>query len=133
MNRMKSGVIFLSMVFLAGVFSAGVGAETTSSALERKERDPFVALVDSTGKMKTYEDLFSSSTPTKQSLSADMKVKAILWDKQRPVVLINSKIYSEGSVILDGLSVQKINPDSVILNDQGNPVTIILRKTRKEK
>lgn len=111
------------------IFSAKISAETTISAADVKKRDPFVALVDSAGKIKPYEQLFPifSEGP----LSTDLALKAILWDEKSPAALINNKIYKEGAAITRGLTVEKISPDSVKLNDRGDPIILKLRKPLK--
>jgi len=124
----RAAVFSLAFALLA-TFAFCVFAEDGKSAGERKKRDPFVALVDYTGKIKSYEDLFP--TTLKKPLSADVAVKAIIWDEKRPLAFINNKIYGEGAEIAKDLTIEKINFDSVVLNDQGNAVTVKLRKTSK--
>ena len=95
----------------------------------RKKRDPFVALVTPDGKIKTERQLFPpEATPT---LSMNITLKAIMWDERRPLVLINNKVYEEGALIAQDLTVEKILPNSVVLNNQGTPVTMYLRKPQK--
>lgn len=96
-----------------------------------KKRDPFVALVHSDGKIKTKDEL-SPIIQKKSSLSMNIVLKAILWDEERPLVMINNKIYSEGKQITEGLTVHKISPNSVELDDNGTIVNIQLRKIEKK-
>ena len=111
------------------VFCVFVFAETIISAADVKKRDPFVALIDSAGKIKSYNDLFSVASG--KPLSADVALKAILWDEKTPLALINNKIYKEGATIVPGLTVENIAPDGVTLNDRGASVTLKLRKSLK--
>jgi type II secretory pathway component PulC len=107
-------------------------SEEASQPYEAKKRDPFVALVHSDGKIKTREELFPPPVK-KSSLSMNIVLKAIIWDEERPLAMINNKIYSEGNEIAPGLTVEKIQQNSVVLNDNGSLVTIPLRKIEKSE
>lgn len=98
-------------------------------------RDPFVPLVDSQGNIRSGQNLF---VPAGEIL-AKIVLKGILWDAKNPIAVINGKVLSEGSelVVEDaGFSktviVQKINPESVILNYNEREFEIKLRKKEKE-
>lgn len=123
-----AGLAFLCLSFY-GVLSAS--AEDRSTEDLPKKRDPFVALVNSNGKIKTGAELFRPVE--KKPLSMNIVLKAILWDEQRPLAMINNKIYSEGKEIAPGLILEKIQPNSVVLNDNGNQVTVQLRKAVKNE
>ena len=122
----KGAGLALSLFFASCAF---VFAETIISATDVKKRDPFVALIDSAGKIKSYQDLFPVASG--KPLSADVALRAILWDEKTPAALINNKVYKEGATIVPGLTVEKIAPESVTLSDRGNPVTLKLRKSLK--
>ncbi|HOW35911.1 MAG TPA: general secretion pathway protein GspB [Candidatus Omnitrophota bacterium] len=125
---LAGGCFALGFVFLFSV--AGVGlAENVTNSLQGKKRDPFVALVNSNGTIKRDSELFPA--PKLSAALMDIVLKAIIWDEKRPLAMINTKVYSEGMEITQGLKVEKIYPNSVLLNDNGNPITIQLRKTVK--
>ena len=126
MNRnlfIKGGVGFLIMS-LEVALTSGVFAQ------EQKRRDPFVALVGSDGRIKTFSELFP--VIKEKPLSMNITIKAIIWDDTRPLALINNKIYPRGGQIAEGLIVEDIQPNSVTLNDNGNRVTVPLRKIEKK-
>ena len=122
----KGAGLVLSLFFASCAF---VFTETIIFAADVKKRDPFVALIDSAGKIKSYEDLFAVNSG--KPLSVDVALKAILWDEKSPLVLINNKVYKEGATITPGLMVEKITPDGVTLNDRGTSVDLKLRKNLK--
>ena len=115
------GFLFLSSTAAQEGISSGAG----------KKRDPFVALVNSDGKIKTEQELFQSSE--KKSLAINIALKAIIWDEKRPLALINDKVYSEGTKVTGDVIIEKINPNSIVVNDSGNLITIQLRKTEKKQ
>ncbi|MFA5060365.1 MAG: general secretion pathway protein GspB [Candidatus Omnitrophota bacterium] len=128
----KKVIYFMSlMAFLSTIFfpTRTMFGQGEKSAASTKKRDPFVALVNSQGKIKAKEELFPSIAP--KSLSMNIVLKAIIWDEARPLAMINNKVYGQGSEITKGLIVEKINPNDVVLNDNGNPVVIQLRKAVK--
>ena len=96
-----------------------------------KKRDPFVALVNSNGKIKSSDELFP--VIQKKPLSMNILLSAIIWDVKHPLAMINNKVYSEGSEIVTGLRLEKINPASVVLNDNGDEVIVPLRKSIKNE
>lgn len=53
------------------------------------------------------------------------QLKGILWDSRNPVAIIGENVVKEGDTF-DGKKVIKINPDSVILEEQGEQVTLEL-------
>lgn len=111
-------------LFLIGAFSF---AEDGNVSSREKKRDPFVALVSPNGKIKSKEELFPRAR--RRPLSVNIALKAIVWDEKRPLVMINNKVYVEGNEIAAGLRIDKIYPDSIVINDNGNQVTIPLRKS----
>lgn len=124
----KDLVSFIVLFFLlfATTLSFAQGAYSTS---DRKKRDPFVALVNSNGKIKSDDELFPL-LQGKRPLSLNVVLNAIIWDDKRPLAMINNKVYSEGKDI-GGIILEKINPNGVVLNDKGNLVTVELRKLKK--
>lgn len=95
----------------------------------KMKRDPFVSLIDSTGRIKSKAELMR---PVEVLLPLNILLKGIIWDKKTPLAIINDKIYREGAQIFEGLVLEKINSDSIILNDRGNQVKIYLRKKEKK-
>ena len=120
-------IFSLYFFFLGGISSAQEGQNTQ----DRKKRDPFIALVDSNGKIKSGDDLFP--VIQKKPLSMNIILSAIIWDEKRPLAMINNKVYAEGSDVVSGLKLEKINPSSIVLNDNGNEVTVQLRKNIKNE
>ena len=131
-ERKEKIFCFTILLFIAefSFVLMGITAEGDEMQQTEKKRDPFVALVDSNGKIKSKEDLFPE-TRMKRSLSMNINVKAIIWDETKPLALINNKIYSEGKEITEGLVVRKIYRNSIDLDDNGNIVTIPVRKPEK--
>ncbi len=123
MNKFIFTAIVLALLCAKENYSFAQDSEWDA---QHKKRDPFVALVSTNGKIKTAEELFPviKSKP----LSMNISVRAIIWDEKRPLVLINNKVYAEGAEIAGGLKVDKIAPNSVTLNDNGNLVTLPLKK-----
>lgn len=117
--------LLLILIFLGSAL-AQKNPETSTV----KKRDPFVDLVDASGKIKTEDELFESS---QRMVPADIILKGIIWDEKRPLAIINGKIYREGATIAEGLVLEKINIGSVILKTQDNQsVKIELRKKEKK-
>ncbi len=127
-KRKKKSVSVFTLIFLL-TSTAFSFAQEGYSAENRKKRDPFVALVNTNGKIKSDDELFPASMG-KRPLSLNVVLNAIIWDDKRPLAMINNKIYSEGKDI-GGIILEKINPNSVVLNDKGNLVTVELRKLKK--
>lgn len=123
---LTTGFFVLGSVFFLSIIRAGL-AENGTNSLQGKKRDPFVALVNSNGTIKRDSELFPA--PKLSSALMDIVLKAIIWDEKRPLAMINTKVYSEGMEITKGLKVEKIYPNSVLLSDNGNLITIQLRKT----
>jgi len=114
----------IGLIFLL-IPSIGL-AQAVSSSNKAKKRDPFVALVKSDGKIKSAEELFPIAE--EKPLSVHITVNAIIWDEKRPVALVNGKVYPEGAKIAPGVIVEKIDPRSIVVNDNGSLVTIKLQK-----
>ncbi|MDP2940173.1 MAG: general secretion pathway protein GspB [Candidatus Omnitrophota bacterium] len=121
--------IFLILFILFNMLiSIGFCQDNELKTRELK-RDPFVKLIDPTGRIKTEAELIR---PAEVILPLNIILKGIIWDKQKPLVIINDKVYKEGAVIFEGLILEKINPDNIILNDRGQKVKINLRKKEKK-
>lgn len=108
---------------------------TDMTFAKQMRRDPFVPLVDQQGNMRSGEDLFM---PTKDILP-QVVLKGILWDERNPLAVINNKVLSEGAQVPLGdtgfsriIILEKINPESVVLNYNGREFMIKLRKKEKE-
>ena len=123
-------VLILSLVQILLTFFLSF-AQDHISPVDRKKRDPFVALASSDGKIKSKEELFPTSQ--KKPLSINIVLTAIIWDERNPLAMINSKVYSKGKEIAPGLTLEEIHPNSIVLNDSGNLVTIQLRKATKNE
>jgi len=103
-------------------------AENKKSALI-KRRDPFVSVVDKDGKIRPIEDLFK---PVHEILPIDIELKGILFGGGQPRAVINDKILKEGSEVVEGLVLKKINVDNVIFEYRGQQVMIEIRKKEKK-
>ncbi|MFZ5800467.1 MAG: hypothetical protein ACOY3D_03695 [Candidatus Omnitrophota bacterium] len=95
-----------------------------------KKRDPFVALVDPDGRMRTQDEL--SRAPQK-ILPAAIILKGIIWDAQRPLAVISGKVYAEGAAVSADITLEKINKDGVVLKTSDNQKINIELKKREKK
>ena len=127
----RRAAVFFSAAMASAVFFAFGSFAQETNVVENKKRDPFVALVNASGKIKTDDELFPV-LKKKTSLSMNITLKAIIWDSTRPVAFINTKNYHEGDEITEGLKIQKINPNDIVLNDNGSLISISLRKMEKK-
>lgn len=117
--------LLLMFIFFGSTLAQG-GKETNTV----KKRDPFVDLVDASGRIKTEDEWFESS---QRVIPTNIILKGIIWDEKRPLAIINGKIYGEGATISDGVVLEKINIGSVILKTQDNQsIKIELRKKEKK-
>lgn len=124
---MKKNIIGLVVINFLASSALTLGAE---EALSAKKRDPFIDLVDASGRIKTEDELFNSfqKIPT-----ASVLLKGIIWDKKRPLAIINGKIYGEGATIFEGLVLEKINMDGIVLKTgDGERIKIDLKKKEKK-
>ena len=104
-------------------------SENPEVVYPKSRRDPLIPLLDSTGRVKAETELVR---PVEVFLPLNISLKGIVWSKDSPLANINNKIYHEGDKIFEGLILEKINPDSVTLNDRGEKVKIYLRKKEKK-
>ena len=104
-------------------------SENSETAYSKLRRDPLIPLLDPTGRVKAETELVR---PAEVFLPLNISLKGIIWSKNSPLAIINNKIYHEGDKIFEGLVLEKINPDSVTLNDRGEKVKIYLRKREKK-
>jgi len=122
----------LALAFLIIVASVGF-AQKSPDGQTAKKRDPFVDLVDPSGRIKTEEELFKSFIPDEKVVPTAIVLKGIIWDEKRPLAIINGKVYSQGAAIAEGLILDRINSDSIIIkNKYGEEVRIDLRKKGKK-
>ena len=122
--------LFLAVIFL--VFNSLIYsalAQSPEGALDVAKKDPFIPLVDPTGRVKEASEL---TRPVQSLLPLNISLKGIIWSKTKPLATINSKIYREGDKIFEGLILEQINPESIILNDRGEKIKINLRKKEKK-
>ncbi len=124
---MRLILMWLTILSLLSVNALVCGEEISVGDIKR---DPFIPLVDATGRIKTAAELIR---PVEVVLPLNISLKGIIWSKDNPLAIINTKIYREGAVIFEGLTLEKINPESVVLNDRGERVKIYLRKKEMEK
>lgn len=103
------------------------GLESLAQKESLKKRDPFVALINSSGKMKTDQELFPAD-PQKVIVAFDAVLSAILWDGKKPLALINKKIYTQGATLSEGVILEKIDKNEVTIDDNGNPMILKIRK-----
>lgn len=133
--KMPEPCLMVTAIFFLGVFLNPMLSLSDDENIPcgGKKRDPFVALVNPNGSIRTQAE---RCPPPKKppTFVGNIILKAIIWDDKNPLALINNKVYTEGKEIAgsDGLIVQKIYPNSVVLNDNGNEVTIPLRKPEKK-
>ena len=120
------------VIFVLLVVCDGVSIFAQNAQLPKK-RDPFVALVNSNGKIKTKDELFP--VLQRKAVTLNVALTAIIWDEKRPLAMVNGKIYSEGSMIggVEGLILERIYPNSILINENGNIETIPLRKVLKNQ
>ena len=123
-------IVILILITLNALQPLVFSAESSEIAAPLKlKHDPFIPLVDSTGRVKSETELVR---PAEIFLPLNISLKGIIWSKVSPLAIINNKIYREGDKIFEGLILEKINPDNVILNDRGEKVKIYLRKKEKK-
>ena len=82
------------------------------------KRDPFIAIVDLKG-LRPKEELFGRPKiidASDEIIFESIKVNAILWDKNKPLVVINGKVFKEGQIILNNVKLEQINKDHIIVS-----------------
>jgi len=125
---MKKTILILSLVIFLPVLACGEEGNVKAPA---KKRDPFVDLVDASGRIKTEDELFEAG---QKFISSAVVLKGIIWDKKRPLAVINGKIYSEGATIAEGLVLEKISSEGIILKGQDEQrIRIDLKKKKENK
>jgi len=127
---MKANIIdsVMIMTVIMTIFSTCNSYANNKKNINVPKRDPFVALVNRDGTLRSVEDLFKPD----EAVPIEIKLKGILWGKKQPVAIINDKIFKEGSEITKGVILEKIDVNSVIVNYQGRKITTYLRK-KEEK
>ena len=121
--------LIISLLFILMFLGPAATLKGTETG-ETKKRDPFVDLVDASGRIKTGDELFESS---QKVVPTNIVLKGIIWDKKRSLAIINGKIYGEGATIAEGLVLEKINIGGVILRTRDNQIIKIeLRKKEKK-
>ena len=121
--------LIISLLFIL-IFLGPAVAQKDPETGETKKRDPFVDLVDASGRIKTGDELFESS---QKVVPTNIVLKGIIWDEKRPLAVINGKIYGEGVTIAEGLVLEKINIGSVILRTRDNQIIKIELRKREKK
>lgn len=134
-ERSKNFTMFFQMIFFLTllIFLSQFG--DIAFAKQVLKRDPFVPLLDKDGNIRRGQDLFIST----EEIMPKIILKGILWNEKNPLAVINGKVLSEGSQIpLDEgefakvIILEKINPDSIVLNYNDREFIIKLRKEEKE-
>lgn len=92
-------------------------------------RDPFIPLVDN----QTISGLRASFLPPKEKvrLPIEIAVKGILWNGQEYFAILNDQVLKKGQK-LDGIELEKIEPDKVVLKYRGEKFNIFLKKGSKQ-
>lgn len=121
--------LFLRPLILFYVLIFCVLASYNKAFSAQIKRDPFVPLIDSTGRIKPESELRRSAEVL---LPLNISLKGIIWSPKDPLAIINNKIFREGAMIFEGLTLEKINSDHIILNDRGEKIKIYLRKKEKK-
>jgi len=125
---MKRLILILFLVLVLSAFALG---EESKEKAPVKKRDPFVDLVDASGRIKTEDELFSTF---QRFVPSTIILKGIIWDTKRPLAIINGKIYTEGASIGEGMVLEKIYANSVVLKGQDEQrMTVYLKKKKENK
>ncbi len=119
----------LKFTVIAGIFILSVAFVSHDIFSQSLKRDPFVPLLDSTGRVKPESEL---ARPAETFLPLNISLKGIIWSKNVPLCNINNKVFHEGDKVFEGLTIEKINPNYIVLNDRGEKVEIYLRKKEKK-
>jgi hypothetical protein len=86
----------------------------------------FSALEKETANLELKDDPFTSNPITNKRIDATgISLKGIIWDKNKPVALINEEVVKVGDSI-SGYSVKEIDKDKVILTGGVNITTLKL-------
>jgi hypothetical protein len=117
-------------VLLALMLPLSLSAQSNPEINPVKKRDPFVDLVDANGRIKTEDELFPSS---QRVLPQAIILSGIIWDEKRPLAVINGKVYGENAKIGEGLILEKIDIDGILLSTSDNQKIRIDLKKKKEK
>ena len=126
--RLISIILLINLFILLNIPWDGF-AQNRNLSSQKKKRDPFVALVTTDGKIKSYDELFEVPEKKKRR-KLDIVLKAIIWDDERPLAMIGKKVYAQGDQILEGVTLQEINPNSIKVDNQGDVTEIPLRKKK---
>jgi hypothetical protein len=124
---MKSLILILFLVIILPALAQG---QDSKDKLLIKKRDPFVDLVDASGRIKTEDELFEAA---QSFASSTIILKGVIWDPKRPLAVINGKIYGEGAIIAEGMVIEKIHTNGVVLKTPDDQRIKIDLKKKKEK
>jgi len=100
------------------LFAVDVGSGTKKDLfvyIKEDIRDPFIPLLDNSSGEKIVG---LSSKDTMQIKLRGIVLNGILWDQDKPLVLINNKIYKLGDLVND-LKIESIDADAVVFSYQG--------------
>ncbi len=122
--------IFLSVSLILNIMITLVFANSIEGYSDKLKRDPFLPLLDAAGREKADSELVRSA---EVNLPLNISLKGIIWSKTSPLVVINDKIFREGDLVFEGLILEKINPGSIILNNRGERIEIVVRKKEKKE
>lgn len=86
----------------------------------------FSTLEKETANLELRYDPFTSSQITSKRIDATgISLKGVIWDKNKPMALINEEVVKVGDKI-EGYTVKEIHKDRVILTDGANSTALKL-------
>lgn len=132
MKQSKFLFIFLVLIHVAIIWSASVFATEQPEILSLREdiismmrnakthdlkRDPFNWPASQVKKFKSFD------RKSRTELFAGLSLTGIIWDKKKPIAVINGKMLGVGDII-KGAKVKKIQKESVMLRKHGTNYTL---------
>jgi len=105
--------------------------------LKITKKDPFTPIkrkIDIKNPDKIIKDEEENGSSTERNIEKEIKfvVSGIIYDEQKPIVIIDDNVKSEGEYI-DDYQIYKISPDSVLLKDGNNFYQIKINFEEKTK
>jgi len=94
------------------------------------KRDPLLPLIDAQGMPRSNEDLFKQA---EYNLPIAVKISGIMFSESAPFAVINGKVFKVGDSITEGLVVNKINPDNIILTYGSKLIKITMGGVKKDE
>ena len=114
------------MFFEAGVCSCKVFAEDDKELkyISKNKRNPFVPIVDGRKGIRPKEELYGR--PREVVIPIKLELKAILWEKENPLVVLNGKVFKTGDTVASEVKLVEIHRDHIIVNYRGKNSKIIV-------